>query len=284
MQYRQYGGTAIQLSCVGFGGILVMNESPAEADRLVGLAVDSGVNYFDVAPSYGNAEERLGPALRPYRDQVFLACKTAKRLRDEAAAELRASLERLQCDHFDLYQLHAMTTEEDLEQATGPGGALEAILEARDQGLVRFAGFSAHSVEVALALMDRFRFDSVLFPVNWMEFLNAGFGPQVLRRAEELGMAVLALKAMARQRLPEGASRGEWEKCWYEPCSEEAEALLALRFTLGQGVTSALTPGHEEFFRLALQAADDPQPLSDGELEELRQRAAGLTPFFTLAA
>lgn len=284
MEKRPYGNSGIDLSIVGFGGILVMDEEPAQAARLVSEAVDRGVNYFDVAPSYGDAEEKLGPALEPYRDAAFLACKTMKRDREGASEELQASLKRLRCSHFDLYQLHAMTTEDDLQAATGPGGALEALVAAREQGLVRFLGFSAHSVEVAQKLMDLFPFDSVLFPVNWMEYFTAGFGPQVVQRAAEKGVARLALKAMARQKRADGAARDEWSKCWYEPCGDPHEASLALRFTLGQPVTSALTPGHEPFFRQALEIAEGFRPLDDDELADLRRRSTGLTPFFTTAS
>jgi aryl-alcohol dehydrogenase-like predicted oxidoreductase len=284
MERRPLGRTGENLSIVGFGGILVMNVEPPEASRLVAEAVDRGVNYFDVAPSYGNAEERLGPALEPYRDQVFLACKTGKRTKAEAAAELRESLARLRTDHFDLYQLHAMTTWEDLETATGPGGALEAFVEAREQGLVRHLGFSAHSVEVALALMDRFDFASILFPTNWTEYFNAGFGPQVVERAAQKGVGRLALKAMARQKWPEGADRSQWPKCWYEPCSDPREASLALRFTLSQPITAAVPPGEPRIFSIALDTCEDFQPITDEEREELRQRALGLVPFFETAA
>lgn len=282
MEYRPLGSTGKELSIIGFGGILVMNVEPSEASSLVAEAVDRGVNYFDVAPSYGNAEERLGPALEPYRDRVFLACKTTKRTREGAAQELRESLRRLRTDHFDLYQLHAMTTRDDLETATGPGGALEAFVEAREAGLIRHIGFSAHNVEVALELMDRFGFTSILFPVNWTEYLNAGFGPQVVEKAVRKGVARLALKAMARQKLPEGAERA-WSKCWYEPCTDPAEAALALRFTLSQPVTAAIPPGHPEFFRQALDVADRFHPITDEEREELRARAQRLQPFFELS-
>jgi aryl-alcohol dehydrogenase-like predicted oxidoreductase len=283
MERRPLGETGAELSIIGFGGILVMNVEPPEAARLVSEAVDRGVNYFDVAPSYGNAEERLGPALEPYRDGVFLACKTQKRTRDEAAAELRDSLRRLRTDRFDLYQLHAMSTPADLETATGPGGALEALVAAREQGLIRHIGFSAHSVEVALELMDRFPFASVLFPINWTEYLNAGFGPQVVEKAVRKGIGRLCLKAMARQKWPEGADRQSWPKCWYEPCADPDEAALALRFTLSQPVTAAIPPGEPVLFRIALDTAERFQPLSDAERDELRRRALGLQPFFELA-
>ncbi len=284
MDRRPLGNTGEELSIIGFGGIVVMNAEPSEASNRVAEAVDRGVNYFDVAPSYGNAEERLGPALEPYRSGVFLACKTMQRTAAGAAEELRESLRRMRTDHFDLFQLHAMTTREDLEAATGPGGALEAIVAARDAGLVRHIGFSAHSVEIAVELMERFDFASVLFPVNWMEYANAGFGPQVVETALQRGVGRLALKAMARQKWPEGTDRSTWPKCWYEPVTDPREAELALRFTLSQPVTAAIPPGEVELFRRALEIGERFTPLRDEEREELHRRAAGLSPFFELAA
>src|SRR5690348_773023 len=138
MQRRPLGKTGEELSIIGFGGIVVSGMAQPDADAIVAEAFDRGINYFDVAPSYGDAEERLGPALEPYRDRVFLACKTGKRDREGAAAELRASLRKLRTDHVDLYQLHALAKPEDVAQAFGPGGALEAFQEARQQGLTRF--------------------------------------------------------------------------------------------------------------------------------------------------
>jgi aryl-alcohol dehydrogenase-like predicted oxidoreductase len=284
MQRRPYGNTGEQLSIIGFGGILVMNAEPSDAHRLVAEAVDRGINYFDVAPSYGNAEERLGPALEPYRDRVFLACKTGKRGRDEAAAEMRESLARLRTDRFDLYQLHGITTREDVEQAFGPSGAMEALVAAREQGLVRYLGFSAHSVEAALAALDRFAFASVLFPINWVNYLRGNFGPQVVAKAQEKGAARLALKAMARTRWPEGTTEHPFAKCWYEPVTDPREAELALRFTLSEPITAAIPPGEEAIFRVALDLAAQFTPLTGAERAELERRAEGLAPLFSLAA
>ena len=123
MQRRPYGNTNIDLSILCFGGILVMDCETKDASRMVAKSVDCGINYFDVAPSYGNAEERLGPALEPYRKDVFLACKTGERNGEKAERELMQSLKNMKTDYFDLYQLHAMTTREDVEQAVAPGGA-----------------------------------------------------------------------------------------------------------------------------------------------------------------
>lgn len=282
MQRRVLGKTGEQLSIIGFGGIAVSGVEQLEADALVQEAIDRGVNYFDVAPSYGNAEERLGPALEQFRKDVFLACKTTKRDKEGAATELEQSLKNLRTDHLDLYQLHAMTTEEDLQKAMGPGGAIETFVEARKKGLVRYIGFSAHSAEVALALMDQFDFDTILFPVNWVCYFNANFGPQVIARAKEKGMGRLALKAMARTTRKKGEKK-EYPKCWYKPVTDPEESVLAVKFTLSEPVTAAVTPGDPRLLRRAMDIADEFQPLTDAERDDLKKRAEGLEPIFKLA-
>ena len=165
------------------------------------------MNYFDVAPFYGNAQQRLGPALKPYRQKCFLACKTLERDAAGAAKELEHSLKLLKTDHFDLYQLHALTDVEEVEQAFGPGGAMETILKAKQDGKIRYIGFSAHSEEAAHAAMDRFDFDSILFPLSFPIWIKAKFGPSVYKRAKKAGMGILALKAMAHQQWPKGKQR-----------------------------------------------------------------------------
>jgi len=280
VEKRKLGNTDERLSMIGFGGILVRDEEPSQAARLVARAVEErGINYFDVAPSYGNAEERLGPALKPYRDQVFLACKTGERLAEGAERELSESLARLGTDHFDLYQLHAVKTAEDVDTITGPGGALEAFVRAREQGRVRYLGFSAHSEEAALALMSQFDFDTILFPFNWVTWLQGNFGPKVLERATQKGMGVLALKTMAKRALAEGEER-KWPKCWYWPVESFEEAELAVRFTLSKPITAAVTPGHARFFEWACDAADRFRPLSEDEESELGRRSEGLPLIF----
>jgi predicted aldo/keto reductase-like oxidoreductase len=281
MQKRPYGNTGEQLSIIGFGGILVTNAQPAEASALVAEAIDRGINYFDVAPTYGNAEQCLGPALEPYRKGVFLACKTTQRRGEEAQKELHNSLKLLRTDHFDLYQLHGMTSQEDFDQATGPGGALEVIVKAQREGLVRHIGFSAHSAETALALLDHFPFASVLFPINWSNYFNADFGPQVVDKAVAKGAARLALKGLAYGRLAQGAQK-RYAKCWYEAIDEPELASLALRFTLSQPITAAIPPGEAPLFRLAMDIAEKYAPLSEAEIAILKQKAQESAPLFRL--
>ena len=174
---RTLGKTGEQLSIIGFGGIVVMNETTGEASNIVAEAVDRGINYFDVAPSYGNAQERLGPALAPYRKNCFLACKTEGRMKDDSRAQLEESLRLLKTDHVDLYQFHALTKMTELDKVLGPGGAMETMEAAKKEGKIRYIGFSVHSAETALAAMDRYNFDTVLFPLNWVLFTQAELRP-----------------------------------------------------------------------------------------------------------
>jgi predicted aldo/keto reductase-like oxidoreductase len=279
LERRTLGKTGEKLSIIGFGGIVVMNATAKQATERVGAAIEAGVNYFDVAPSYGNAEDILGPALEPHRRGVFLACKTQGRTREAATKELESSLLKMRTDHFDLYQHHAVTKKADVEKILGPGGAMEAFEAAKKAGKVRFLGFSAHSVEAASALLDGFAFDTILFPVNYATWHAGGFGPQVLAKAREKGMGILCLKAMAKGPWPEGAAK-RYAKCWYEPLDRPEDAAMGLRFTLSHPVTAALPPGDETLFAMALKLAAGFQPLAPAEVEAIKAKGLAATPLF----
>ena len=282
---RRLGKTGQDLSIIGLGGIVIMNAEQTVANNTVAQAHDAGINYVDVAPSYGDAQQLLGPALKPYRNHFFLACKTGKRDKAGAEAALDDSLKMLETDHLDLYQHHAVTTLEDVKQIMGPGGAQEAFLAARQAGKVRFIGFSAHSVEAALALLDHFDFDTVLFPINFVLASRENFGPQVIARVHEKGAGMLALKAMAKSKWPESMAKSQKPnpKEWYQPCSVAEEAALALRWTLSQRITAAIPPGDERYFPLAMYVAQNFQPITPEEEKRLMARAAQATPIFTRA-
>jgi aryl-alcohol dehydrogenase-like predicted oxidoreductase len=280
---RTLGRTGERLSIIGFGGIVVMNESAPEASNIVAEAVDRGINYFDIAPSYGNAQERLGPALAPYRNKCFLACKTEGRLRDDSRAQLEESLRLLKTDHVDLYQFHALTKMAELDKVLGPGGAMETMEAAKKEGKIRFIGFSVHSAETAVAAMERYHFDTILFPLNWVLFTQAGFGPQILKKAQEKKMGILALKSMAKTVWPEDQKKNHPEpKCWYQPAEFPHEASLGLRWTLGHPITAAIPPGDERYFRLAMEVAQNFKPLDSGEEQALLAGGQRVEPIFHL--
>ncbi|MGA3027411.1 MAG: aldo/keto reductase [Bryobacteraceae bacterium] len=218
----------IDLSILALGGIVVCRLSQEEASRRVAAARDRGVNYFDCAPSYfdGEAEIKLGEALKPYRSQVFLAEKTMARDAKGAREELERTLRRFHTDHVDLYQFHAVGSMDDVDKILAPAGAAETFLAARKEGKVRHLGFSAHYAPAALRLMDALDLDSVLFPVNVNAWENGGFGPQILAKAKAKGMARMALKALAFGKWPADLKESDrkYPKCWYQPIDDREMA------------------------------------------------------------
>jgi len=171
----------------------------------------------------------------------------------------------------------------DLDKVLGPGGAMETMEAAKKEGKIRYIGFSVHSVETALAAMDRYNFDTVLFPVNWVLFSQANFGPQILKRAQEKKMGILALKGMAKTVWTADQKPNHPEpKCWYQPASFPQEASLGLRWTLGHPITAAIPPGDERYFRLAMDVAQNYKPLEVEEEQALLSGGHGVEPIFHL--
>ena len=257
-----------------------MDETADEAANRVARAIDLGCNYFDVAPTYGNAQDMLGPALEPYRKNCFLACKTHERHAESAEKEINESLKKLRTDYLDLYQLHALSDAEDVETCFGPGGAMESVLKAKEAGKIRFIGFSAHSQEAALLAMERFDFDTILFPVNFICWHGGNFGPAALAKAKEKGMGILALKAMALTTIPEGTEK-PYAKCWYVPIEDENLSSLSLRYTLSMDVTAAIPPGEYPFWTRAVSIVQGGTGISDEEKKELMTYLPGVNPLFS---
>ena len=280
IERRALGQTGEKVSIVAFGGYVLNKSTPEQAAAWVSAAFEASVNRFDVAPEYGSAEDMMGPALEPYRKKIFLSCKTAQRKQEAAATELDRSLQRLRTDHFDLYQLHHVTRPEEVETIFSDDGASKALEKAKKDGKVRFLGFSAHSVEAALALMDKFSFDSIMFPVNYATWHAGNFGPQVLAKAQEKKMGILALKALAKRPWPRGADHSAHPNCRYEPVTDPDEAMMGLRFTLSHPVTTALTPADEGCLKLAIKLASKFSPLEPAEIEAMKQKGLAAAPLF----
>ena len=276
MEKRKLGNTGYLVSPVVFGGIINMNETQADADRFVSATVDYGINYFDVAPSYGDAEQRLGPALSPYRNQVYLACKTQERSAEASKKELLQSLQRLKTDHFDVYQLHAMTTQDDVDRAFGLGGVMETVLWAKREGLVRKIGFSTHNEDIALQTLSLFEFDTVLFPMNWALGINTGWGDRISDYAREHKIGLLAMKTLIYRKWREKEPRN-YPKSWCRPISENTElGVAAMKYGLYKGAATLVPPGDFEHFCFMLDHIDEclKQPLTEHEWSLLKQEAA----------
>lgn len=278
MDYRDLGRTGLRVSVAAFGGVSALDGDPADSDRLIHEAVDRGVTYFDVAPSYGKgeAEARLGRVLPPVRDRIILACKTNQRTADGARAELEQSLRRLRTDRFDVYQLHALDKETDLDTALGPGGAVEAFVAARDAGLVQFLGITGHNHALLAAAVDRFPFDTVLTPVNYA--LRETALPLLAHLAAR-GIGALAIKPTA-QRGWQPAERASDERqrfahCWYRPIHEPGGVAQMTAWVLAQPVAALVPGGSALIVRRVLDAierglpAPSPQALDALELAPL---------------
>lgn len=276
---RKLGKTDDLLSIIGFGGIMLNDNSQEFADALVAKAFEMGVNYFDVAPKYGNAEDRLGPALKPYRKECFLACKTRRRDAAGAQQDLENSLKKLETDYFDLYQLHELTTETEVQQVFRKGGALETLINAKKVGKVKNIGFSAHSVKAALFALENYQFDSILFPINFACWNAGNFGPQVYAEAQKQGLGILALKSMALTTFDKKEDL-IFKNCWYKPVQDEYIMKLALRYTLSKNVCAAIPPGEHTLFLKALEFMQDFQPITDNETRELLDLAKNTKPVF----
>ena len=277
MKKRKFGKHDDHISIMGLGGLSIKGSGKKVSNSLVSYAYDMGINYFDVAPGYGDAQELMGKSLKQYRNSVFLSCKTSNRGFSESLNDLHNSLKMLNTDHFDLYQLHGMKTRDDFERVVAKNGALEALIKAKYQGKIRYIGFSCHSVLVANLLLDYFNFDSILFPVNWALILKSKFGLEILDRCSKEGTAVLAIKVMADTLWGNKEIR-EFPNCWYKPLSQKKMIDLAVKFALSEDIVSFLPPGDASLFRLGMDAAISFNRINRFEIEELRNFAFENSP------
>lgn len=277
MEKRILGKTGFEVSILGFGGIIVDKTEQKSANSIVAEAVDWGVNYFDVAPAYGQAQCILGPAIEPYRKKVYLACKADKRDAAGSMEQLHESLRALKTDYFDVYQFHALDSLDDIETVFAAGGAMETMLKAKEQGLIRHIGFTCHTEEAAFEILRRYGdFSTVLFPINWAYWLEKGIGSKLIETAKESNVGVIAIKGLAHRKWLENEEK-PYPKCWYKPIFDDDElAELAFRFTLSKDIGVVLSPGDVRLFRKAHSITQNAKsfPLTAEELSALKAKAA----------
>lgn len=291
MQYRRFGRTDISISAVSYGGIVSAGvydnvtyaaEGQDASDRYVGWAIDHGVNYFDVAPSYGNAQLQLGNSLRNYRSSVNIACKTLFRDRVSAEKEMEESLSLLHTDHFDVYQMHAISTMEDVERAFGPGGVMELLRSMKQRGIARYIGFTAHNEDAAIRAIEMYDFDTVLFPFNWFMNMEHGMGSRLINVAKKRDMGILGMKAFIERSWENDDERkaSPFPKSWCKPIdTDDTEfGVAAMKYTLSLGVDTLVPPGNFASFRFAVEHIDEAleKPLSTGDIAYLNRRLEGV--------
>lgn len=233
----QFGKTGHASTRTLFGAAALGGVTQAEADRTLDVLLSYGVNHLDTAASYGEAELRMGPWMKAHRNEFFLASKTGERTYQKAKEEIHRSLERMQTDHLDLIQLHAVIEDIELNTALGQGGALEAAIEARQQGLVRFIGITSHTLHapvIHMKALEKFDFTSVLLPCNFTLMQNPVYAEnfmQLARVCKEKNVAVQTIKSICRRPWPADANR--FAACWYEPLADQAAVDLAVDYVLG---------------------------------------------------
>jgi predicted aldo/keto reductase-like oxidoreductase len=283
METRKFGRTGHMSTVAIFGAAALSGSSQEEADRAMEQIIEAGVNHIDIARSYGEAELRIGPWMPRERGRFFLGSKTTERTREGAWKELQETLQRLQTETLDLYQCHAVTTMEELDKVTMKGGALETLVKARDEGLTKYLGITGHGVnapEIYLEALRRFDFDSVLFPLNFVQMRN----PEYRKYAEEL-IAVCKAKDVGTM-IIKHVTKGPWGNkphtatTWYEPFDKMDEIQKGVNFALSYEVTGICTPGDTRILPLVLKACENFTRLNPDELEEMIKSGEQYEPLF----
>jgi len=273
---RSFGRTGHQSTVTIFGAAALMRKGKNEADRALEILLKYGVNHIDTAPRYGDAELLIGPWMAKHRQDFFLATKTGKRTRAEAREEIQRSLERLRVDRVDLIQFHGLAHPDEWDTVMGPGGALEAAVEAREKGWTRFIGVTGHGWMIAAMhkrSLRQFDFDSVLMPYNYLLHANDRYRndfEEVVRLCKERGVAVQTIKSLAQG--PWGVAP-QTRNTWYQPLEEQRDIDLAVHWVLGRGDVFLNTVGDVDLLPKVLDAASrfEKQPRRE-EMEALVQR------------
>ncbi len=280
MEKRRLGRTGHYSSIVTLGCASLCYVTQQEADRTIELALSHGVNHFDVAPTYGEAELRLRPWMKDHREEVFVACKTMKRTKRRADEELRRSLERTGAKYFDLYQLHALDELDELGTVFGSDGALQTMLEARKRGIIKHIGITSHRPLIITEALKLFDFDTVLFPLNFVlkkhHDARSDYEP-ILRIAKERDIGTIAMKTFAKQ---------PWQKekhpyvTWYEPFDNQTHVEQCLWFALSQNVTTVASAADIELVPKILRAADRYHELTENEQLQIIKSTTDVKPLF----
>ncbi len=280
MQYRRLGRTGHESSVISLGGAALWDVTQEEADAAIQMVIESGINHFDIAPRYGQAEVRSGPMVEKYRKEIFLACKTTERSKAGASESIKRSLDRLRTDYFDLYQLHMVSDSETLNVVLGPGGALEAVVGAREQGLVRHIGITGHRPYVQIEAINRFDFDTVLFPLNRIlaahpnDYTEFRF---LLDTARQKDIGTITIKAIAKQPWNPGV---RMYRTWYEPFTEQADIDRSVWYTLSQGVSTTVLPADLRLWPKVIDAAERFKTMGEKEQEAVTSEARVYKPIF----
>lgn len=286
MQKRTLGRTGHQSTVVTFGTYAVGYVEQDEADRAIQLVLDHNVNHFDIAPTYGHAMERVAPWMPEIRDRIFLGAKTAVRDREGAWRDVESILKRMNVEDFDLFQLHSVGTMEQLDLATAPGGSLETLVEMREQGMTKWLGITGHGPHVPATILEalnRFDFDTIMFPLNPAAARDAAYREvttRLLAECEERDIGVQTIKMIAR------GGWGDGEKqmnTWYDPHREQSDIDASLWWVLSHAVHTAPSCGEISLLPKVLDAAERFAPLSGEQMRVVEESQRPPRPLPDLA-
>lgn len=277
MKKRRLGRTELMVYPVVYGGLMNKDDNPEAVEAFVAEAIDHGVNYFDIAPDYGNAEALMGPVIEKYRKDVIIACKTKERSAEGAKRDLLKSMELLRTDHFEVYQFHAVNSMEDVNEIFGPGGAIETFEWAKAEGIIQNIGMSIHNEEAGMAALEHFDFDLFLWPLNWALSLTSKWGNQIEQAAKDGDRGLLAMKVLAHRHWREHEEVTS-ENSWVRPIdimNDVNLAIAAMKYAIAQGGHALVPPAEIEHFRFMLKHIDQvlDNPLTEEELEFLKKEA-----------
>ncbi len=275
------GKTGFEVSKIIYGGIVSMDDGQDNSDKYVEYAINKGINYFDVAPSYGDAEEKLGNSLKPYRKDIYLACKTGHRDAETAKRELEKSFKLLHTDYFDVYQMHAITTIEEVERAFQNDGVMSVMIKAKEEGILKNLGVTCHNEDTALRALELYDFDTVLFPTNWGLNMNLGFASRISDKCKKDNIGFLGMKSMIHRAWlnDDEKKNSRFPKSWCMPITDNDEfTIAAMKYAVEKiGANVLVPPGNIENFTFAVENIDKIlEPMTEKELDILKAESENI--------
>jgi len=281
---KTFGRTGHESTRAIFGAAALSSVTQEEADTTLELLLEYGINHIDTAASYGESELRIGPWMKDHRDKFFLATKTEMRTYQEAKAELKRSLERLQVEQVDLWQMHFLVDPEELKTALAPGGALEAFIDAKEEGLVRYLGVTGHGLIIPSHLeicLNAYAFNSILLPYNYVQMQNPVYAAEfesLIQRCKEQDVAVQTIKSICRRPKTESNDK---HATWYEPLIDDQSITNAVHWVLGHPDVFLNTVGDIQLLKKVLHAADNYKTRPTNEIMQTDLKEYGIKPLFT---
>ena len=279
MELKRLGKTGFMISPIIYGGIVSMHDGQDASDRYVDWALERGINYYDVAPVYDDAQEKLGNSLVGKRNGIYLACKTTGRTYEAGEKDMTESFRLLHTDYFDNYQLHAVSTIEEIDTAFGPKGLMEYLVKAKKDGKIRNIGITGHNEDAIIYALSLYDFDTVMYPMNWNISMGKHHeGDRLGKLSKEKCFGLLGMKTLIERAWKTTDERysSRFPKSWCKPIDTAAEpsfGIAAMRYSYSMGSDVLVTPGNFESFSFAIDHLEDAvSPFTDADQALLNEK------------